>query len=257
MIHRNPRSAAHGFTLIEVMSALLLMAVIIGMVLAIARSSLHLSQAIVDSQAEEMKQQAFFDLLSRRFSSLPGNAVFNLKVEDTGSRYLSTLTIQNAPMNFSWGGQDRVAKAVTLSTVPRLNGYVDVVLGFYENEVLEGTTDAFDKKSTVDEGPFAEIVLMEEVAYFEWQVYNPATQEWQYEWDENGRLPLQLELVMAIGAKGQEMKQMFWLPPKQNPELLMRQLAAPGGPTHFETRETGVKLEVDSSSLTPNQGGGQ
>ena len=57
--------------------------------------------------------------------------------------------------------------------------------------------------------------------------------EWQYDWEAQGRLPLQIELTLAIGAKGEEIRQVFWVPPKQNPEVLMRQMqqagAAAGG----------------------------
>jgi hypothetical protein len=52
--------------------------------------------------------------------------------------------------------------------------------------------------------------------------------EWQYDWEIQGRLPLQLELTMAIGAKGEEVRQIFWLPPKQSPEVAMRQMQQSG-----------------------------
>ena len=53
--------------------------------------------------------------------------------------------------------------------------------------------------------------------------------EWQFDWDMQGRLPLQIELTLAIGAKGEEIRQVFWVPPKQNPEVLMRQMQQGGG----------------------------
>ena len=252
MNHSVPSTRPRGFTLLEVMTALLLIAMVISMVLAIARTSLKLSKSIVDSQNAEMEQQAFFDLLGRRFSSMPGNARLDLKVQDTGSQYLSDLTLQNVPMSFTWGGQDRIAKAVQLSTVRRRNGLLDIVLRYYEVEILEGSTGVVDS-AVIDEKPFAEIVLLENVAYFEWQVLNSSTMEWQYEWMEPQKLPLQVELVMAIGAKGENIRHVFWIPPKQNPELVMRQLmgsAKPAGPTHIEIPANGVPG-------TPKPGGGQ
>jgi hypothetical protein len=53
--------------------------------------------------------------------------------------------------------------------------------------------------------------------------------EWQFDWELQGRIPLQVELTMAIGAKGEEIRQIFWVPPKQNPEVLMRQMVQAGG----------------------------
>jgi hypothetical protein len=205
-----------------------LLTIIVGMVFGVARTSLALGNTIVQTQNEEMEHQAFFDLLSQRFSSLPGNTRLDLQVEDSGSHYISELTLQNVPMSFTWGGDERIAKAVQLSTVKKRSGYLDIVLKYYENEVLEGSESSFGS-STLDEGPFAEIVLLQDVAYFEWQALDGRSMEWQYDWDIQGRLPLQLELTMAIGAKGEEIRQIFWVPPKQNPEVAMRQLGQGGG----------------------------
>ena len=222
------RSRHSGFTLLELVIAVGLMAVIIGMVFATARTSLNLGNAFVQSQNEEMRQQAFFELLSQRFAALPGNTRFDLKVADSGAHYLSDLTLQNVPLSFTWGGQDRIAKAVQISTVKRRSGFLDIVLRFYENEILEGSASTFGSTITNKE-PFAEIVLLEDVAFFEWRVLDGSTLEWKYDWDLQGRLPLQIELTMAIGAKGEEMRQVFWVPPKQNPEVVMRQMLQGAG----------------------------
>jgi prepilin-type N-terminal cleavage/methylation domain-containing protein len=218
-----------GFTLLEVVIAMGLLAIIVGMVFGIARTSLALGNTIVQTQNEEMEHQAFMDLLGQRFSALPGNTRLELKSQDSGGRYLSDLTLQNVPLSFTWGGEERIAKAVQLSTVRRRSGYLDIVLRYYENEILEGSQSTFGK-SALDNEPFAEIVLLSDVAYFEWRVLDGQSLEWQYDWEIQGRLPLQLELVMAIGAKGEEIRQVFWLPPKQNPEVMMRQLTQPGAP---------------------------
>ena len=207
-----------------------LLALIVGMVFATARSSLALGNTIVQSQNEEMLHQAFFELLSQRFAALPGNTRFDLKAEKSGGHYLSDLTLQNVPLSFTWGGQERIAKAVQLSTVKRRSGYLDIVLRYYENEILEGSASSFGS-SALDNKPFAEIVLLEDVAFFEWRILDASTMEWQYDWEVQGRLPLQLELTLAIGAKGDEMRQIFWLPPKQNPEVVMRQMLQGAGDT--------------------------
>lgn len=216
-----------GFTLLEIVIAIGLLTIIVGMVFGIARTSLALGNTIIETQNEEMKRQAFMDLLGQRFSSLPGNTRLDLKSQDSGGRYLSDLTLQNVPLSFTWGGEERIAKAVQLSTVRRRSGYIDIVLRYYENEILEGAESTFGQ-SALDKEPFAEIVLLTDIAYFEWRALDGQSLEWQYDWEIQGHLPLQLELVMAIGAKGEEMRQVFWLPPKQNPEVMIRQLTQPG-----------------------------
>ncbi|MES2440015.1 MAG: type II secretion system protein GspJ [Verrucomicrobiota bacterium] len=228
MIVRTTRPRTAGFTLLELVIAIGLLAMLVGMVFGTARTSLALGNTIVETQNEEMLHQAFFELLNQRFSSLPGNTRFDLKVEDSGSHYLSDLTLQNVPLSFTWGGQARVAKAVQLSTVKRRSGYIDIVLKYYENEVLEDSSTSFKSTATSNE-PFAEIVLLTDVAFFEWRVLDGRSMEWQYDWDQQGRLPLQVELTLAIGAKGEEIRQIFWIAPKANPEVRLRTIMQSAG----------------------------
>ncbi len=221
----HPHSArSRGFTLLELVIAMLLLGIIIGMVFGTAKTALALGNRIVETQNEEMLNQAFFELLGQRFSSLPGNTRFDLQSNDSGSHYLSDLTLQNVPLSFTWGGEARIAKAVQLSTVKKRSGYLDVVLKYYENEILEDSASTF-KSNATDNKPFAEIVLLTDVAYFEWRVLDGRSMEWDYKWDLQGRLPLQVELTMAIGAKGEELREVFWIAPKQSPEIRMRGVA--------------------------------
>ena len=262
MTHPPRKPARSGFTLLEVMVALLLMAAIAGMVFGIARTSLNLGQAIIDKQAEEMEQQAFFEFLSRRFSTLPGNARLELVSEESGRLYLSDLTLQNVPMSFSWGGGEQLASAVRISTVPTRSGYLDIVMRYYENEILEGSGSDFD--STADpEEPFAEIVLLRNVAYFEWRVMDANDMEWIYDWDQAGRLPLQIELQMAMGAEGKPLRHVFWLPPKLNPEVVMRQMGAGQDgqagvvPLGGQDGQDGTDISIEVNTPGVPEGGGQ
>jgi hypothetical protein len=38
-----------------------------------------------------------------------------------------------------------------------------------------------------------------------------------------------MELICSFGAGGEEMRHVFWIPPRQNPEVFMRQLQQGGG----------------------------
>lgn len=239
--------------MLELVMAILLLTILIGMVFSTSRASLALGSNVVKTQNEEMLHQAFFEMLNNRFSSIPGNTRFDLKYQEGSGQILSDLTLQNVPMGFTWGGEEKIAKAVQLSTVRRRDGFLDIVLRYYENEILEGS-DTSQTPAQIDNKPFAEVVLLEDVNYFEWRVLDGRTMEWQYDWDIQGRLPLQLELKIAFGAEGQEIRQIFWLTPKQNPEVMMRQLQqgqgnqAPGG-------GNGGGIEINPGGPGGNGGG--
>jgi len=226
--HATPRK--HGFTLLELVISIALSALLIGMVVQTANTSLQLGNTVVKSQNEEMLRQSFIELLDRRLTSLPGNTRFDVKVTDNGSQYESTITLQKVPLSFAWGNQERVAKAVTLSTVRTRSGYFDIVLSYYENEILEDTSSRGTSGSAaLSKEPFAQITLLSNLRYFEWRFLDGTNLEWRYDWDLQGRLPLQVELVFAIGASGEEIRQIFWLPPKQNPEILAREMMQNSG----------------------------
>lgn len=228
-----------AFTLLELVVALLLVALLAGMIFTTSHSTLMLGNNVVKTQNEEMLHQAFFDFMENSLSSLPGNTRMELVTTDSGTHYLTDLTLQNVPLTFTWGGEERTAKAIRLSTVKRRSGFIDIVLSYYENEIIADESDPQSSNSIPagDLEPFAEIVLLTDVAYFEWRLLDGRTMEYQYDWDLPGRLPLQMELICAFGAEGEEIRQVFWVPPRQNPEVFMRQLQQRAG-QDGETPET-------------------
>ncbi len=255
------KKSKRGFTLLEIIIALLLIAMLFGMIFATSRASLELGNNIVKTQNEEMLHQAFFDLLEKRFSTLPGNTRLDLQVTDTASHYLSDLTLENIPISFTWSNQERTAKAIQLSTVMRRSGYIDIVLRYYENPVLDptstNTTGSKFASAATDEPPFAEIVLLTDVRYFEWRVLDPNQMEYVYDWEESAKIPLQLELTCAFGAEGEPIRHVFWIPPKQNPEVFMRQLQLKGGNSDGQNgipQTPGVEINVPSVPSIPTPG---
>lgn len=216
------RRGANAFTLLELVLAMAIFAMISAMVFGIAGTSLSLSNTIIKTQNEEMLHHAFFEMLGKQFAQLPGNARLELTYEDSGGPYLSDLTMQNVPLTFSWAGAERTAKAVQISTILRRSGFLSIVLRYYGEEILEGSESA---TNAVKPEPFAEIELLSDVRYFEWRMLDGQSMEWLYDWTLVGRLPRQMELVMAYGAQGEEMRRVFWIPPKQNPEVMLRQMA--------------------------------
>ena len=258
------RAGNRGFTLLELVLAIGLLALLVGMIFSVATQNIALGNAVVSRQNEVSLEAAFVDLLGDQFAAMPGNARMELTSEDTGAQYLSDLTIQNVPLSFTWGGAERIAKAVQISTVRRRDGLLDIVMRYYENEVLEETEEVGDSPTVLDNEPFAEVVLLEDVQAFEWQVLDGRTMEWQYDWDLVGRLPLQMELVYALAPEDIEtpVRQIFWITPKQNPEVMMRQLQQQGQQDQQGGGDDGSANPGDGETPSvsipnpPNGGGG-
>jgi prepilin-type N-terminal cleavage/methylation domain-containing protein len=253
----HPRVRRNGFTLLELVLAMLVLALLVGMIFGSATANIELSNTVIRKQNEESAKNAFFTLLANRFGTLPGNTRMELAWQDAGNQYLSQLTLQNVPLAFTWGGTEKVAKAVQIATVQRRDSYLDIVLRYYEDEILE---DSENLNADENAEPFAEVVLLEDIRGFEWRVLDGRTMEWQNDWDLVGRLPLQLELRLAFGARGKWIREIFWITPKQDPEVMMRQLqqqqggqggAIPGGPPGG-----GIDLNLPGGGGEPGAGPG-
>jgi len=227
-IAKSGRFQRGGFTLLEIVIALGLMGMLVGMIFRVAQSSMKLSQSVVETQNEMMEHNAFFNLLKNHFEQIPGNAVLNLESYEARNRTLFTLTFQNVPMSFNWGDVPMTAEAVELATVEQRDGFVDVVLRFYDVKILEDSTSTGDD----DAEPVAEITLIENMWMCDCEVIDGRTMEPAAVWDNNGQLPLQVKFYCRFTPTSDIVQQTFWVVPKQNPEVIMRQIMQqnPGGP---------------------------
>lgn len=245
--------AKAGFTLLEIVIALGMMGLLVGMVFRVASSSILLSQSVVDNQQATMERNAFFKLLTNHFEQIPGNAVMRLQTYDstggTVSRQLFNLTFQNVPMAFSWGENPVTAEAVQISTVQQSNGFVDVVLRLYDVKILEDSEDV--ESADEDAEPFAEITLVEDLWMCDCDAIDPQSLDPLQEWDDDGQLPLQVKFYCRFDSQADIVQQTCWIVPKQNTA------------SYFREMENGAQRgsqgggQGDSDGQIPNSGAGQ
>jgi prepilin-type N-terminal cleavage/methylation domain-containing protein len=240
---------SRGFTLLEVVVALGMMAMLIGGIFQVARTSLQLSQIVVEEQNSTMERNAFFNLLKNHFEQMPGNAVVRLESYDSSnggvSRTLFNLTFQNVPMSFNWGDVPMTAEAIELATVEQR----DV-------EILEDS----DSTGDLEAEPIAEITLIENLWMCDCEVVDGRTLEHVTEWDNNGQLPLQVKFYCRFEPTADIMQQTFWVVPKQNPEVIFRQIMQqnPAGPQGTTGAGGNVPpITINPGQPIPGSGGGR
>ncbi len=225
-----------GFTLLEVVIALGLLSLMIGMIFRMAQTSMLLSKTVVEKQSEVMERNAFFQMLKNHFEQMPGNAEIRLEsFEATAHRKLFTMTFQNVPMAFSWGDSPMTAEALELTTIERRNGFIDVVLRFYDQKILDDSQGVADD----DVKPFAEIILLQNLWICECEVVDGRSMEQTIDWETKGRLPLLVKFYCAFDPVSEIIEQTFWIVPKQNPEVYMRQIIQKNPTGHQPGEGTG------------------
>ena len=212
------RRKRRGVLLLEAVLALAIAGMLLVSIMWIVDGALDMSNGMAEDGRQHMTQEAFLTFLSRNFNQLPGNAEVQLERQDAGTHFLSDLTFQNVPTSFSWSGQAISAEAVQISTVPTRSGDLDIVLRYYEEAILDDS----DSTANVNAEPVAEIVLLRDVFWFEWWARDGRSLDYTEIWDVRGRLPVQLELRVKFDENSEEIVHHFWIPPKLNPETVMR-----------------------------------
>ncbi len=215
-----------GFSLLEVMVSMLLLAMLMTMIFSISKSCLGVSRDVREVQNESAKQEALIHFFRDHFLNLPGNARLDLQVEDTATHYLSNLVVEGVPTAFSFGSRPMTAEAVEFVTVLRRDKFLDIVMRYYDEPLLDPTG-----KRKEGLKPSRELTLYEKVLTFEWEALDGRVLEWQYDWTVPTRQPFQLKLKMKFTPQDVLQEQVFFIPPKENPETFVnRSISASGSP---------------------------
>ena len=220
------RRMRRGFTLFELVLALAVAGLVLTSVFRIADGSIRSTTKMVDFQDQDISRDAFFTFMRNHFDSLPGNAVMNLVPTSDSEPFLSEMTFQNTPVSFNWGGVSLAAEATQIVTVPTLSNGVDVVLRYYDEAILD--SDEGPAERGVD--PIASITLLSDVRLFEWNVVTAREyasferDEWPFEWEQTNSRPTFVELKVVFGNDEPEIKRLFWIPTKANPQTTMNAL---------------------------------
>ena len=221
-----PARSAKGFSLFELVIAIAIAGFVLTSIFKIADGSVRANSKMVDIQNEEIERDAFFSFLRNHFDSLPGDAIFNLRNTSNSEPYTSELTFQNTPVSFNWGGIPIAAQATRLITFPTVTDGLDVVLEYYDVQILD--SDEGPAERGID--PIATVTLLRDVRLFEWTVLdvrnydNTERDEWPYEWDAPNQRPSYVELTIIFENGDRRVKRLFWIPKKSNPRTNMSAL---------------------------------
>lgn len=216
-----------AFSLLELSIAMAILSILIGMVAAISYNYLNLSSAMLLSQRDEMRNQAFLDWVRRSFGNLPGNAVWQITSTEGqagNAPVLTDMVLQEFPLTLEWSDSPIQIKAIRLRSLMQPNGLLKIDMECYDEEIIDTTTENPEQLLKVD--PIVVTPLLEDVRWCEWTVKDPSTDEWKYSLKKTDARPYQLQLNLAMGENGENMREVFWIPPRMNPKLLVNEMKA-------------------------------
>lgn len=206
---------SRGFTLLEMLIAIMVFVLLITGIFAIANGSLELSSDLTYAQERALMRQNLIEFLRKSFRTLPGDAEIELRVRNAGGTYLPTLAVYSGGSSFSPGPALPMEASMEVYAQERPGGYLRAGLRALDAE----QTAAARQNREVKAAPSAELPLLDNVARFEWRFFNGRTNQWENVWkgQVQGR-PLFAELSLQLD-DGEESRSVFWIPPVRRPQI--------------------------------------
>jgi len=247
------RSRRSGFTLIEVVMAMGLIALLIGGVYAVARGALQISNKVLTNQQKSTLTHSFIELCRKNFESIPGNARVELNSDNSTGVFTTELVFTDYPLAFTWSGVPAGSAEVIMFSEKESRGSLQVKLQYLTEEEAE------DRRNSIAPGNLGTgLVLLTNVKLLQWRFYDPRTEEWETEWTNNNRRPSLIELNLEFFDSIEPVRAVFWVPTMVSPEEIVRQAnsadprqgSGRGGP-ELPTDPTSRQRELDRRRSQP------
>lgn len=211
-IHTDPKRRRHrrtaAFTLLEVIIAMGVLALLLTGIFQVAKSTMELAEELSAAQEKAMMKQNFLDYLRRSFRGLPGSAEIRLAVRQSAGTYIPSLTVVNGGVSFSPGEALPPDLAVELTAEERPGGYLRVLLRLMDDRQTMALRTGQPVQASRNQPT---LPLMDNVSRFEWRFFDSDSLRWENIW-QSGRRPLMAELNVQLD-DGQALRAVFWIPP--------------------------------------------
>jgi prepilin-type N-terminal cleavage/methylation domain-containing protein len=218
------RAALPGFTLIEVVVALTILAMMTGTLFAIIQGSVRAATQIELLQRENDSINRLLDVLRKTFTTLPSTATIGLALTDQNASDQQELTITGAPNTFGFGIKPISYSPTILSLRPDAAARVDEAgnllfsLSLSREDLIPPTDDKGVAPSQELDGVLAQdeqgrhwMPLLPEVSTLKWRFYKLKDDTWLEEWSES-TWPDLIEIQLLMRDRTLPTRMVFSLP---------------------------------------------
>nr|WP_265593027.1 prepilin-type N-terminal cleavage/methylation domain-containing protein [Verrucomicrobium sp. BvORR034] len=264
------RASAGGFTLLEMIMALTLLALLSGMVFGIVRVSVRTAVDTRQIQQENDEVNRYVALCRHMFQNLPVTAILTLKVTETATPPIQELTISGAPEAFSYGYSPMSYKdtilgirpdyAATESAESNPQGTRLYYLGISREDIIPTqvgqsagvTRAAGDGLAAPDDQGRYWMPLLSDVVSLNWRFYKQDEDVWEEEWEDTDLPPL-VEMNLLLKDRTLPLRAVFALP---TTKLTEANAALRPSTSSSSSTQTGGGNNNAGGGGNNNQGGG-
>lgn len=198
--------AEGGFTLLEVIVGIALIVMLIGGVYGIADGAIKLTSTMSELRVSETRITNFIGQWREYLETLPSGT--RLTSGSSKSRFggAGRILFEGNSVPFAWHRVVRLSDAVEFALV-RDDGAPGGRLVVRHLKRPERAIQPDDYDVT------AELDLLDGLAQFDWQFFDPAEKKWVASWDarERPQLPLFMRLEFRFADDARVQEQVFWL----------------------------------------------
>lgn len=215
-----------GFTLIEVIAAMTILALVTGSIYGLLRQSIQAAADLEDSEREDQAVRRFLELCRSTLETLPADASLSLATaEETGTA--QELTLSGVPEAFSLGPEPIASSDLVLGMRMRAasrsapDAAPSYEVAFTREEfapqaesgefqVRVGSGDEFYQP---DEQGRYWLPLLTGVRSLEWRYWNETDRIWEDDWSQAPERPTLLEMQLWPENRGAPLRAVFAIPP--------------------------------------------
>ena len=264
-------SRSAGFTLLEVMLAVALFALLIGGIFATQRGAMIIAANITESQDKSMRINSFVELMRRSFEQAPGNSRVHLLMP-RGQSGVSEIYFKDYPLVFSWSGISAGSKGVIFRTERNADRQLSAVVLYLDEEAVKDyESGSLNEKSidrTTKKPHVRRLELMTGIKSLEWLVVDDSTiastsrtsgktadDAWVAEWPlEKTTRPSRVKFTLALADNSDPMTLIFWIPMTVNPQTYAN--GGTGAPNAGSGRNPGINGQGGIPVPIPSGPGG-
>ncbi len=228
-----PAISKRAFTLIEVMLALSIIALLAGALFGTVRATLSATAALNDTQRSRQQIYGLFELCRQTFTALPVTSTIQWVATSDQGQNLSEVDLRLAPYAFSWGENATFYGETSLCCHVARDG--TLTLGIEQREI--------DPVTGLTKPNPAWLPLLYNLKSAVWNFYDTRTSQWQNYWTDTTTHPTVMNLTLTFSGQDQVWSQSFWMPP-----LAGTPAAASGG----STSAAATPGTATSITATPN-----
>ncbi|WP_411828016.1 type II secretion system protein [Luteolibacter sp. AS25] len=192
----------NGFTLLELVLALGILAILTASIFSVVGSVLGLTSALVSEQKREARLDDFENYIEFALRQSAGDSQFQLS-QDTLNTNIQSFFITNSHIPYPSQNKETIAFTSEFRTEIAPGGLLQVLQYHYPEE-----SDPSASEFTVPDG----ILLLKELTYCQWQFYDPTINDWVSEWGTEKGRPRQIRFLYQTEGMEFVFTKSIWLP---------------------------------------------